>query len=463
MPDDLEFEGVRWSDRVAFSAIDGGFAYKPDVAYVRESVAESDLGNALPPGEHVVYSEVTVGGFREARSSGGPFDAVRAVAQWRAEGIAAQPNHVLFAHTDHCCCEPHPAALLAGIAGNPLHPHALALRAVHGNPLHPHAGAPSGVYGNPFHWNPLHWHAAGPSRSSARPAEPPSWFVPPPAGQRVRKSTKPPKGQLREAASPSVVIVDTGLASGRDLPAMLSAGAVSKSQYGTSNVDVPDANQDRWLDPVAGHGTFIAGIVERIAPGCNVEVMSVLTPQGDGTEADVVAAIDEVASRPNPPAFLNLSLGGYVWERAPMLSSAILRAQRNGIVVVASAGNDGTCRPSYPAAIPGVVSVGAVGPNGPAPFSNYGSWVRACAPGVDIVSSFFADFDGLEPPSAGRDIDHFRSWARWSGTSFAAPAVVGALVREMRRAGCTGQQAVANIIDAPTLGRIPGLGTVVNA
>jgi hypothetical protein len=106
--------------------------------------------------------------------------------------------------------------------------------------------------------------------------------------------------------------------------------------------------------------------------------------------------------------------------------------------------------------------VGAIGPFGPAPFSNYGSWVRACAPGVDVVSAFFAAFDGLEVPGGGRDIDQFRSWARWSGTSFAAPVVIGALVREMRRSDCTPNEAVARAIDAPWLGRLPGLGTVVN-
>jgi subtilisin family serine protease len=151
-----------------------------------------------------------------------------------------------------------------------------------------------------------------------------------------------------------------------------------------------------------------------------------------------------------------------VWEQTPNLSAAVLRAQQQGVVVVASAGNDGTCRPSYLAAIPGVVSVGAIGPDGPAWFSNYGSWVRACAPGVSVVSSFFKAFDGSEVPSGGRDIDKFASWATWSGTSFSAPAVIGALAREMRLRGCTQAEAVEYIIDAPWLGRIPGLGTVVN-
>ena len=255
-----------------------------------------------------------------------------------------------------------------------------------------------------------------------------------------------------------MVVLDTGLAGPDNLPDLLNHPLRVTS---SSRVDAPDRNGDRWLDPVAGHGTFIAGVIERIAPGCAIEVVGVLEPRGDGSESAIVEKIDEI-TRQRAPAFLNLSFGGYVWEDAPLLSAAVLRAQRRGIVVVASAGNDGTCRPSYPAAIPGVVSVGAIGPDGPAWFSNYGSWVRACAPGVNVVSSFFKLFDGPEVGSAGRDIDSFASWATWSGTSFAAPAVIGALVREMRRSRCTPTEAVEHVIDASWLGRIPGLGTVVN-
>ena len=302
---------------------------------------------------------------------------------------------------------------------------------------------------NPLHANSFHANSAepnGPSRSSARPADEPTWF--------------PISASVAAQATPSVVVLDTGLADASDLPDLLSQAVAVTAPSGS--IDGPDRNNDDWLDPVAGHGTFIAGIIERIAPGCAIEVVRVLHWQGDGNESTIVETIDQIAQLQNPPAFLNLSFGGYVWEQAPMLSAAVLRAQQRGIVVVASAGNDGTCRPSYPAAIPGVVSVGAIGPDGPAWFSNYGSWVRACAPGVDVVSSFFKLFDGSEVPSGGRDIDSFESWATWSGTSFAAPAVIGALALEMRRSGCTPTEAVERLIDASWLGRIPGLGTVVN-
>lgn len=444
MSDDRVFDSKPWRDRVRFDAA-GGFAYVPSTAIVRETTTDESLFTVLDDGaygENFTVVDAPTPGFRHVL---GTFDTIRVVAQLRASGIDAQPDHVLFAHGMTCsCCGPHPAFCFdPALNAYPLHANPL-----HANPLH----------ANPLHANPFRASSDdpnGPSRSSARPADQPSWYQ---AGVSTSESTS--DSESVAVATPEVVVLDTGLAAAPDLPdfLLLALGVT----LGGGSVDVPDENGDNWLDPVAGHGTFIAGIIERIAPGCAVEVRRVLGPQGDGTESSIVAAIDDIAARTSPPSFLSLSFGGYVWQQAPMLSAAVLRAQQRGIVVVASAGNDGTCRPSYPAAIPGVVSVGAIGPAGPAWFSNYGDWVRACAPGMDVVSSFFASFDGKEVPSGGRDIDRFRSWATWSGTSFSAPSVVGALVRETRVRSCSPAEAVSRLIDAPWLGRIPGLGTVVN-
>ena len=430
-----------WNERVRFDEA-GGFAYVPNTAFLRDpDVDEAFLSDLLAEGESLDGID---GPTKEFRAMRGTFDTIRVVADLRSRGIEAQPDHVLFAHDmEYCCCGPHPAAWFDPmLVANPLHANPL-----HANPLH----------ANPLHANPLHANSRdpnGPIRSSARPADPPRWYTP-------SASRRSPRPSNAARATPRVVVIDTGLARQPQLPDFLRR-AQSVSAAARGHTDVPDANRDRWLDPAAGHGTFIAGIIERIAPGCAIEVIGILGPQGEGSESAVVDEITSVANRRIRPHFLNLSFGGYVWEEAPMLSRAVLLAQKQGIVVVASAGNDSTCRPSFPAAIPGVVSVGAIGPDGPAWFSNYGSWVRACAPGMDVVSSFFRAFDGAEVPSGGRDIDRFKAWATWSGTSFAAPAVIGALAREIRASNCTPKEAVARLIDAPWLGRIPGLGTIVN-
>ena len=443
MPDGPVFDPP-WNELVRFDP-GGGFAYVPNTAFLRDSgVDEAFLvEDVLAEGEALDEIDEPVTEFRAMR---GTFDTIRVVAHLRARGIDAQPDHVLFAHDMACCCGPHPATcfdpsfLANALHANPLHANPLHANPLHANPLH----------ANPLHANPLHANWAdpnGPTCSSARPADPPRWFA---AGAAAPRRP-----------APRVVVIDTGLARPGQLPELLRrAAGVTAGRIG--HVDFPDVNGDRWLDPAAGHGTFIAGVIERIAPGCAIEVIGVLGPQGAASESAVVDAITYVANLDIRPAFLNLSFGGYVWEKAPMLSAAVHFAQKRGIVVVASAGNDGTCRPSFPAAIPGVISVGAIGPGGPAWFSNYGDWVRSCAPGMDVVSSFFRSFNGKEVPSGGRDIDRFKAWATWSGTSFAAPAVIGALVREMRASRCSAKEAVARLIDAPCLGRIPGLGTVVN-
>jgi subtilisin family serine protease len=115
----------------------------------------------------------------------------------------------------------------------------------------------------------------------------------------------------------------------------------------------------------------------------------------------------------------------------------------------------------YPAALPQVISVGALDSTGAAaPFTNYGPWVDACTLGVDVVSIFFDGFDGDEPMVDGVDSDQFRGWATWSGTSFAAPRVVAALAERIGGARSP-QQAVRDLIAKRGLPTKPMLGTVV--
>ncbi len=416
-PRQVDRRPFEWAGPVATSIVGGGFAYVPNRVIVRPGLDPALLQGIAQEGEEL---SVTAGPSETLQLVVGRFDVVRLVAQLRAAGFAAQPDHVFFAHSCECCCGDHPF----DVFGNP----------VKGNP----------VKGNPVKGNGL--DAELPITSSARPSKEPVWF------------------KLYHGAgakSPRITVIDSGLADPADqLPDWLKQASIGSPDI----PDLPDDNNDRWLDPIAGHGTFIAGIIEQHAPGCAIKILDRLQPQGQGVESDLIAAIRDEAALPDGdrPQILSLSFGGSIWEKAFAIEEAILNAQQRGIVVVASAGNDSTCEPSYPAAIPGVVSVGAIGPDGPAWFTNYGSWVRACAPGVDIVSSFFNKFNGAGAPGAGRDPDEFSGWAKWSGTSFSAPTVVAALVREMRWSGTTAQQAVERVIDAPWLMRVAGLGTVVN-
>ncbi len=311
--------------------------------------------------------------------------------------------------------------------------------------VHPTPVGATSVHPTP---NPL-----APRRSSARPAPP----------NTDTSTIKKDLGMPPMQNGPKVIVVDTGLATGSQFPPAMATAPVTP-HHPQSDLDFADVTvpPDDLLDEVAGHGTFIAGLIEQVASGCAVELHKVLAPVGDTDTMKIVDCLESLVLDKPKRTVLSLSFGGYVPDLPLLLAGAIAAIQAKGVVVVASAGNDGSCEPMYPAALPGVVSVGAIGPDGPASFTNYGPWVRACAPGVDLLSTFFV-FSGATPPTgSGPDPDDFKGWALWSGTSFSAPLVAGALARTMWAEDCDGVDAVARIIDNPSLLRIPDLGTVVN-
>jgi subtilisin family serine protease len=259
-----------------------------------------------------------------------------------------------------------------------------------------------------------------------------------------------------------VVVVDTGLAAETFRPDFAGGDVQARKNSG---LDAPDPGKDGYLDPVAGHGTFIAGIMRRLAPGSRVAVDQVLDTFGVGDDFEIAQHLDAIAASGPLPHIVNLSFSGYTIDDAPppAIAGAVASLQEAGVVVVASAGNSASCRLNWPAALSDVIAVGALGPQGAAPFSNFGPWVDACAPGVDIVSTFFENcLSGVGAVPGDSDLDDFEGWARWSGTSFSAPIVVAALARHMMSHGVSAEDAVKAVLHDPGLFRFPGLGTVVN-
>jgi Subtilase family len=480
--------GEGWQGRVAFAGGTDGFAYVPG-----EVLAVDYRGEILERAQELVPQRLEVEeadrqNRRMGRITNVP-DVPALVRHLRSFGFRAQPNHVFFAHGgDGCCCGPHPAVrggCPGGTAASPVYASPVYASPVYASPVYASPVYASPVYASPVYASPVYaspvyaspvyaspvyaspvyastYIATGHRRSSAVPVQPADAAA---VLERFRRIPTP------SAASRSdVVVLDTGYATDPGLtpvPLGTLALLMAPRDEGPMRVaDTPDSPpDDRLLDPAAGHGTFIAGLVEQVAPGATVELWRVLHPQGDGSEWAIAAVVDLLDDRnEDGGAVLNLSFGGYVMDEGDVLAGAVRAAQAKGYVVVASAGNDGICRPTYPAVLPEVVSVGAVGPGGPAPFSNYGPWVRACAPGVDLVSTFFETFDGDEQPESphDHDPDNFRGWARWSGTSFSAPIVAGALVHHARTHRVPLATAVERVVDDPMLLRIADLGTVVN-
>jgi subtilisin family serine protease len=153
-----------------------------------------------------------------------------------------------------------------------------------------------------------------------------------------------------------------------------------------------------------------------------------------------------------------MSFGTNLLDDEPGIFGEQLMQRLGSSLGVAAAGNQATCRPYFPAALPGVVGVGALAADGKAWFSNFGGWVDACAPGVDVVSTFFNDFTESLGGVEGR---RYLEWARWSGTSFSAPKVAAVLAQDMYLYGGTAQQAWKRLTSHKHF-RYPDLGIVFN-
>ncbi len=147
-----------------------------------------------------------------------------------------------------------------------------------------------------------------------------------------------------------------------------------------------------------GHGTAMSGAaaaaantigVTGVAPGAKIMPVKVLGDDGSGNTSSVIAGVRyAIASGAD---VVNLSLNGP--ERSLALEETLTAAKAAGVVVVASAGNDGGNRdasPSYPASVPGgqVLPVAAQSQDGGlAPFSGYGRTMLLAAPGQDVLST----------------------------------------------------------------------------
>nr|MDT0660486.1 S8/S53 family peptidase [Micromonospora sp. DSM 115978] len=195
-----------------------------------------------------------------------------------------------------------------------------------------------------------------------------------------------------------------------------------------------------------GHGTFVAGVVRQAAPGVRVDPERALNATGVGDEAMLVAALSRLD---RAVSIVNLSLGMYALDDLPPLPLVnALSALPNEVAVVAAAGNTGTGRPSWPAALDRVVAVAAVavGQKGPvpAPYSNFGPWVDACADGDR--SSTYVKGQLVLPALPPTD---FAGFAGWTGTSFATAHVSGVLARMMTDGGLTADQARLDLLGKP--------------
>ena len=272
-----------------------------------------------------------------------------------------------------------------------------------------------------------------------------------------------------------VAVVDTGVALGHpELAGRMGAG-YDFVDLGLGHVaDGPEllgdaAGRDDVPEDEVGHGTHVAGVIgaagRRIPPGvggrCLAVPLRVLAgarngphgkPFGIGSLSDIDAGLKVAIDR--RARVVNLSLGTSASEldpHAPPPHAAVVAyAEAQQVVLVAASGNDGSGVPFYPAALPTVLAVGAVGPTGEvSEFTSHGPHVVLHAPGEDIV--------GLS----------LHGYRRSTGTSHAAPFVSGAAALVASRADRQGRALSAadirRVLIESARARAPGGPVVLDA
>lgn len=157
--------------------------------------------------------------------------------------------------------------------------------------------------------------------------------------------------------------------------------------------DYLDEDNDPMDEYGSGHGTQVAGIIGAqinqigiagIAPAARLMVLRAGTASGYLEEDDVARAI--LYALDNGARIINMSFGDVVISQ--LLRDVIHYAARQGMVLVASAGNSGNDETHYPSGLAETISVGATTIDDYlAGFSSWGSTVDLTAPGDSILST----------------------------------------------------------------------------
>lgn len=199
-----------------------------------------------------------------------------------------------------------------------------------------------------------------------------------------------------------IAIIDSGV----DLTHPDLAGKLVPGYDFGEDDSVPMDNQ--------GHGTRCAGVAAAsthnglgiAGSGFNCRIMPLKASNASGqlTTWAITRSIRYALNR--GASVISMSFGST--SQDPLLQITI-QYSMGRCLLVAAAGNNGNTTPTYPAAYPGVLSVGGstnldMRHSG----SSFGPWVRVAAPGVSILTTAMGG-----------------GYGSYTGTSYAAPLVAG--------------------------------------
>jgi len=268
---------------------------------------------------------------------------------------------------------------------------------------------------------------------------------------------------------------------------------------GQDNINVSEP-PNKWEDDADSHGTHVTstilgyqfpglGQINGVAPLAKIIPVKVLNQNGSGWSsaiAEGIRYVTELKTGPlsGAPMVINMSLGGGAPDA--LEQAAIDDAIAAGVIIVASAGNNGDAGMGWPGAFPEVISAAASGwtkqfVNCAAPdqASNAGSWWLACDYPENTSEVYIANFSARVKPALNQDLDVVApgSWVvgpyqtnqsnqmslfYLSGTSMASPHVAGivALMAQQNK-GLTAPQA-ESILQSKATPLAAGCATVIN-
>ena len=213
----------------------------------------------------------------------------------------------------------------------------------------------------------------------------------------------------------TIAVIDTGIDSSHpDLLGTVIDGVDFSTvgvPNGTSGVGSSSFHGTMVASLIAGQGSTGSGVIG-LAPKAKLLAISIgLGVPGSNTDEQIAQAVRWAVDHDADIINLSLTRNSQTWPRS--WDEAFSYAFENDVLVVAAAGNrtDQSSRPSAPATIPGVVSVGGVTKNQePAEASTAGLGVAISAPAEDLLGAY---------PGEG--------YRLWDGSSAAAPLVSGLL------------------------------------
>ncbi|MBN2477088.1 MAG: S8 family serine peptidase [Pirellulales bacterium] len=235
----------------------------------------------------------------------------------------------------------------------------------------------------------------------------------------------------------TVVVIDSGIA----YTHVALGGGLGAEYRVVGGFDfTAERDADPYDDgPYGGHGTHVAGTIASrdtanpgIAPGVDLVALRVFDDTGRGEFAWIEEALQWVHTNrsafENPITTVNLSLGaGWIADTPSdwtILEDDLAQLEADGLFISVAAGNGfvATSSPQlyYPASSPYVVPVASVDGDGDLSYFSQRDPRVIAAPGRNVrstVPDYLGNRDGID--------DDF---ARFSGTSMAAPYVAGASV-----------------------------------